>query len=217
MPVDLSVAKRVETAVAGAFGEGNIPPSAASKGFKGGKDSSKGAVGWQPTLGAKGPASGGWGSPWDCGEGAWGGSWDEWGYGKGKGIEKGAGKATGNGPPTSTGKVYMGALKYFSEANNYGFIDCEEVKIEHGNDTFVHGRSLQNLDATIGTRLEFELGISAKGQPQAMNVRLEGGVAPAPAFEEPAFKKARTESQNSQGYQQKGNGEDIDLGVLLGM
>merc|ERR1711920_867019 len=94
--------------------------------------------------------------------------------------------------PTNTGKVHVGVLKSFNEMNNYGFISCDEVHAEHGSDTFVHGKMLQHLSCAPGTRLEFDLGISAKGQPQAMNIRFEGQPCPEPSHEdEPEAKKAR--------------------------
>jgi len=144
----------------------------------------------------------------------WGlaGGWDAWGKGKGM-----AGKGTGSGPPASTGQTYVGTLKSFNEVNNYGFISCDEVKAKHGNDTFVHGRSLANLNAEIGTRLEFELGISTRGQPQAMDVRLEGQPAPS---KEPAAKKPRTEESPFQDFSSfkprtQSDIEDIDPAVAM--
>mmetsp|Transcript_76923 Transcript_76923/g.213118 ORF Transcript_76923/g.213118 Transcript_76923/m.213118 type:complete len:330 (-) Transcript_76923:150-1139(-) len=86
----------------------------------------------------------------------------------GKGKEKGSG--TGAGPPMPTGKQCTGVLRSFNVDNNYGFIDCEEVKAEYGCDCFVHGRAFKDFGAEVGTVVNFEVGVSAKGQPQALNV-----------------------------------------------
>lgn len=70
----------------------------------------------------------------------------------------------------TTGKMYAGIVKSFNENNNYGFIECEEVKAEYGNDVFVHGKSLEGKSLSIGQIVHFEVAVSAKGQPQALNI-----------------------------------------------
>merc|ERR1712217_335099 len=84
----------------------------------------------------------------------------------------------GAGKPTPTGKAYSGVIKSFNEINNYGFIDCEEVKNEYGFDVFVHG--IQLSGQTVGETVYFELGINSKGQPQAVNVQFMDGVGNEP-------------------------------------
>mmetsp|Transcript_10562 Transcript_10562/g.23681 ORF Transcript_10562/g.23681 Transcript_10562/m.23681 type:complete len:460 (+) Transcript_10562:78-1457(+) len=148
------------------------------------------------------------------------------GMGKGKGF-KGCGKdmmggckgggicaGTGAGAPTPTGKTYNGQLKSFNQQSNYGFIECPEVKNEFGNDCFVHGRALENVSGwQLGCTLFFEVGVSAAGKPQAINVQLvdaggPGAVAP-PAkrqrveedlenFDETAFQAMVASAQQEQ-------------------
>jgi len=162
-----------------------------AKGGKGGKG--KGGKGKGGKGGWDDFSWGGGGDWWGGG----GGGWDDWGgmalavkgggkssfkgksakgAGKavggkgsfGKGKEKGSG--TGAGPPMPTGKQCTGVLRSFNVDNNYGFIDCEEVKAEYGCDCFVHGRAFKDFGAEVGTVVNFEVGVSAKGQPQALNV-----------------------------------------------
>ncbi|CAK0860711.1 unnamed protein product [Prorocentrum cordatum] len=121
----------------------------------------------------------------------WGG-----GYGKSKGKGKkggGGGGGGGGAPPTPTGEAFTGTIKSFNEAYNYGFVDCPEVKEAYGNDVFLHGKELSGQG--IGDTVYFELGVSAKGQPQAMNVQsVDANGNPVPAGEkagQPAAKKAR--------------------------
>jgi len=142
--------------------------------------------------GAKGSAKGakGWGD-------------DGWG-GCGKG---GKSKGGGGGPPTATGRICFGTVKSWNEANNYGFIECEEVKNEYGNDVFVHGRNFENLTLSVGMCLQFEVAVSAKGQPQALNVQpvddasaaalSEADISAAAAALEPDAKRARTDDGNT--------------------
>jgi len=159
-----------------------------SKGGKGGKD------GWG--KGAWDGGKGDWGKGWGGDQWGKGGGWDKGGWGKGfdKGG-KGKGGGGGGGPPTSTGKMAVGVIKSFNEMNNYGFIECEEVKNEYGADVFVHGRGLpQGLTVTTGQNVQFEVGVNAAGKPQAINVQVldESGVPMAAASEEPPTKIQRT-------------------------
>merc|ERR1740138_534742 len=98
--------------------------------------------------------------------GGWGGAKGSQGA-KGGGA-KGKGGKGGGGKPQGTGKSYTGTVKSFNETNNYGFIDCPEVKAEYGFDVFTHGKELQGHP--VGSAVYFELGLSNKGQPQALNV-----------------------------------------------
>lgn len=116
------------------------------------------------------------------------------GKSKGKGKKGGGGGGGGGAPPTPTGEAFTGTIKSFNEAYNYGFIDCAEVKEAYGNDVFLHGKELTGQ--TIGDIVYFELGVSAKGQPQAMNVlSLDAAGNPVAAPEgkvgQPAAKKPR--------------------------
>jgi len=111
--------------------------------------------------------------------------------GKGKGGDKGKGKCkSGCGSrerhkPTHTGKAFMGVIKSFNEANNYGFIECDEIKAEFGNDVFAHGKEL--CGHVVGETVYFEVGVSHQGKPQALNVQTIDDP-------EPLMKKQRTGS-----------------------
>lgn len=112
--------------------------------------------------------------------------------GKGDKGKKGGGGGGGGAPPVPTGEAFTGTIKSFNEAYNYGFVDCAEVKEAYGNDVFLHGKELTE-GQTIGTVVYFELGVSAKGQPQAMNVLsldAAGNPVAKPAGQ-PAAKKPR--------------------------
>lgn len=92
------------------------------------------------------------------------------GGGKTKGANWGGGGGGGPaGKPTSTGEAFVGTMKSFNQASNYGFIECPEVKEVYGFDVFVHGKEVQE-GQNIGDQVYFELGISSKGQPQALNL-----------------------------------------------
>jgi len=182
LPVDLTVGRVVETRVPSCGGKG------ASFGGSQGTSASWGQDQWS----AKGQS--GWGKGDPMGD-----------KGKGKGKVSGGGP-----PPTPTGRMFTGTLKSFNELNNYGFIECPEVKLEYGNDVFAHGKSLQPLGAYVGQVVYFELGVSAKGQPQAINLTA------ADAVEEPLAKKARTEDVGQWGEgNAEGNMENMDLTALL--
>lgn len=184
-PADLSEAKYADIK-GGAKGKGK------KGGDKGGWDGGKGGFSW----GDMG---------WDGGKKGGG----DKGWGKGGGKDKG-GKGKGGGPaspPTGTGKICVGTLKSFNPANNFGFIECQEVKAEYGNDVFVHGRNFESFSATVGMALQFEVGVSQKGQPQALNLQAvddgtAGGWAEAAIAEaagavgygEPAAKKAKMDA-----------------------
>jgi len=149
-----------------------------------GKGKSKGGKGKGGKGGKGGKDGGGWGDEWgSAGYDDWyggkalaikgGGKADGKGYGKvvpGKFGGKSAAPATGAGPPTSTGRQCFGTLKSFNAANNYGFIECEEVSAEYGGDCFAHGRAFVDENIEVGQAVLFELAINAKGKPQALNV-----------------------------------------------
>jgi len=133
----------------------------------------------------KGKGKGGKGD--DAGKGSFKGG-DAKGKGGGKMFSKGR-KGEDGGPPGGkpelTGRLCTGMIKSFNQANNYGFIDCEEIKEEFGSDVFMHGKELNNLQ--VGEQVQFEVGLNSKGQPQALSI-----VALDAAGEPPA-KKQRLE------------------------
>lgn len=121
------------------------------------------------------------------GKGA-GKGWSKGGWDKGKGDsfgkdggKKGAGKQSGSGkpsaPPTSTGQTVTGFVKSFNEANNYGFVESDEVKEQYGCDAFLHGHEF-NGKLAVGAFVQFEIGVNAQGKPQAIHVfPIEQGAA----------------------------------------
>lgn len=158
--------------------QANIEPSKGKGGSKGMKRSWGAMDGWGAWGGdAWGADAWGWGAAdwWGmgppmmalgCMDGAKGSKGNG---GRGKGGWSGGGASRPIAKPTPTGKAYTGVIKSFNEANNYGFIECEEVKAEYGFDVFVHGKEL--CGQMVGETVYFEVGVSNKGQPQALNVQ----------------------------------------------
>lgn len=99
--------------------------------------------------------------------------------GKGEKAAKGRGKAkkgkegasTASTPPT--GKVFTGALKSLSTKNGYGFIDCKESHETYHRDVYVECGMVPE-GTKLGTVLAFNIMLSAKGHPQAANVKPVG-------------------------------------------
>merc|ERR1712217_587818 len=71
--------------------------------------------------------------------------------------------------PLTTGVVHTGTVKYFFPDNNYGFLDCPEVKEKYGLDVYCPGEELKHK--SVGTRVMFEVAVNQKGQPTAVDVR----------------------------------------------
>eukprot|EP00931_Biecheleriopsis_adriatica_P076019 TRINITY_DN49774_c0_g1_i1.p1 TRINITY_DN49774_c0_g1~~TRINITY_DN49774_c0_g1_i1.p1 ORF type:complete len:764 (-),score=179.91 TRINITY_DN49774_c0_g1_i1:46-2271(-) len=111
--------------------------------------------------------------------------------GKGKGD-----KGKGSGPPEGSGRVAYGFVKSFNDKNNYGFIECEELKAEYGCDTFMHGKEFTSKGLTVGEQVQFEVGFNPKGQPQALNVSSMGAAATEP----PAKKMRIDDAVAAEGY-----------------
>lgn len=111
--------------------------------------------------------------------------------GKGKEGKGGEGKTKGKGggggggvAPTSTGESFIGTIKSFNEANNYGFIACDEVAAQYGGvDVFFHGKQLNGC--SVGEMVEFDVGLNQKGQPQAIGIRGEHSLSEDPAAKRP--------------------------------
>lgn len=94
---------------------------------------------------------------------------------------KSAAPATGAGPPTSTGRQCFGTLKSFNAANNYGFIECEEVSAEYGGDCFAHGRAFVDENIEVGQAgggpgaVRENLGSAVEGVLQGAMTLMAGG------------------------------------------
>eukprot|EP00746_Dinoflagellata_sp_MGD_P009073 gnl/MRDRNA2_/MRDRNA2_118310_c0_seq1.p2 gnl/MRDRNA2_/MRDRNA2_118310_c0~~gnl/MRDRNA2_/MRDRNA2_118310_c0_seq1.p2 ORF type:complete len:261 (-),score=57.04 gnl/MRDRNA2_/MRDRNA2_118310_c0_seq1:36-818(-) len=103
--------------------------------------------------------------------------------GKSNVVAKGKGKsktpANEGEPLEGLGEYYTGIVKSFNHQTNFGFIDCEETHEVYGCDVFCRGKEIGHLD--FGTTVTFELALSSKGQPQAMNVEVAEGVEQPPA------------------------------------
>eukprot|EP00931_Biecheleriopsis_adriatica_P122193 TRINITY_DN97200_c0_g1_i1.p1 TRINITY_DN97200_c0_g1~~TRINITY_DN97200_c0_g1_i1.p1 ORF type:complete len:441 (-),score=74.52 TRINITY_DN97200_c0_g1_i1:174-1496(-) len=86
------------------------------------------------------------------------------------GMAAKGGKAMGSkgkgGASSPTGQKQTGTIS--AMGGKFGFILCPPVKAQYGQDVFVPASAIQ--DYSIGDQVEFELVISAKGQPQAHNV-----------------------------------------------
>merc|ERR1719215_2295125 len=72
--------------------------------------------------------------------------------------------------PVTTGAARIGTVKTFNTANNYGFLDCPELKEEFGMDVYCPGEYLK--DKWKGQKVMFEVSINKRGQPQAVDVRV---------------------------------------------
>jgi len=117
--------------------------------------------------------------------------------GDAKGGKKGGGGG-GGGPPEPTGDTCVGLLKQFNATTNYGFIDCDDVKAVYDCDTWVHGKLLEGIP--VGSTVQFELGLSAAGKPQAMNVVL---AEPAAEGQPPAKKLKKAVKGGDNDFEQQ--------------
>lgn len=85
------------------------------------------------------------------------------------GLSRGA---PGTAPPKATGETFLGIIKSYNEKNAFGFIQSEEVQAKYNGDCFFPGRFVQeNPGMNVGDMVEFDVGMSSKGQPQAIAVR----------------------------------------------
>ena len=69
-----------------------------------------------------------------------------------------------------THEKYSGVISRMTP--KFGFISCEIVKLQYGNDVFFPSAKAP-LGCNVGDTIVFELMISRKGQPQAKNLRLQ--------------------------------------------
>merc|ERR1712137_101269 len=89
--------------------------------------------------------------------------------------------------PQTFGEPKIGKVKSYHSGNDYGFIDCPELKAEYGMDVYCPGEYLR--DRKKGETVMFDVALNKKGQPQAVDVRAvdysgnsssSGGAAEAP-------------------------------------
>merc|ERR1711963_1256688 len=81
-----------------------------------------------------------------------------------KGCKGGKGATGGKG---DTGQTFIGTVKVIGE--KFGFIACEQVQKQHGNDVFAPATALTGLSE--GDKVQFKLRVNAQGQPQATEVK----------------------------------------------
>mmetsp|Transcript_56145 Transcript_56145/g.162646 ORF Transcript_56145/g.162646 Transcript_56145/m.162646 type:complete len:305 (+) Transcript_56145:77-991(+) len=156
------------------------------KGGKGpGKGPSKGEAAWGGAWGGKdGGKAGGKVGGMDGGK-----DWQSmmaaaWSMMTGKGFGKDAGGkgAKGGGKPASKSSrtedgesigEYTGTIKSYNPERGYGFIDCEDVKAQYGNDVFLNHTHVG--EHTVGELVTFDVFENSLGKPQAKNLRSAGG------------------------------------------
>mmetsp|Transcript_69746 Transcript_69746/g.199896 ORF Transcript_69746/g.199896 Transcript_69746/m.199896 type:complete len:212 (-) Transcript_69746:164-799(-) len=110
--------------------------------------------------------------------------------GMGKGGKDGFGKGKkGKGEETPLGN-FSGVVKSYNEKNGYGFIDCAEVKQEHGSDVFLHSSDKGSFN--VGDHVAFSCFVNTMGKPQARE--LQGCLGDASGFADGgASKRQRTD------------------------
>lgn len=100
------------------------------------------------------------------------------GKAKGKGKIKGKGKTQEKSAPLlheapPPDKEFVGSLKSLSGKNGYGFIACAEIQELFHRDVWVDSALLpEGVDPDERTQLKFNVTLSAKGHPQAKDVKL---------------------------------------------
>lgn len=98
------------------------------------------------------------------------------GKAKGKGKTKGKGKMQEKSVPLHEApppdKEFVGSLKSLSGKNGYGFIACAEIQELFHRDVWVDSALLpEGVDPDERTQLKFTVTLSAKGHPQAKDVK----------------------------------------------
>jgi len=81
-------------------------------------------------------------------------------------LSEGKGEAAlakvGSGP-------HIGFLKLYQESKGFGFIACEKTQSAFGCDVFLHKNELGDI-RDVGTTVNFNIKLNAKGHPQAIEV-----------------------------------------------
>merc|ERR1712194_151679 len=70
----------------------------------------------------------------------------------------------------TTGKTLFGTIKTIMAQSNYGFLESAEATDQYNSDVYCPGEYLKGKYA--GQRVQFEVCINKKGQPQAVDLRL---------------------------------------------
>merc|ERR1712224_623579 len=74
-----------------------------------------------------------------------------------------------------SGQTFSGSIKSYVASSGWGFIESESTKRMFGRDIFFHKRDLGDYVPTNGEEVEFQLGKSNKGHPQATNLIFGSG------------------------------------------
>jgi len=120
--------------------------------------------------------------------GGWGcGACDGWGQGKGKGKDKSS-SSSGKGKPWIDGpeQLYYGQVRSWNMEKKHGFIVCEEIMNNYGQEVYAYKDVLEKGFAGPGDNVVFYLHWSSKGQAQAstplVRIGTENGYALAGTY-----------------------------------
>jgi len=70
---------------------------------------------------------------------------------------------------------YMGVVKSLNLDKGFGFIDCQQTKLQYDRDVFLTRQQLTSLSGLqVGTCVSFEVEVNKQGMPQAKNVSISG-------------------------------------------
>jgi len=108
----------------------------------------------------------------------------------------------------TSGRRFTGRVKSFSSSNGYGFLTSPEILAAFGQDIFVHQLEVDKLTGVqqspcaCGTCVSFTVVPNKRGQPQARELRFEGGTEPGNLATMAAIQATMMQQQGGQGMQQ---------------
>lgn len=88
------------------------------------------------------------------------------------------------------GQRFIGTIKSFRPEKCFGFIECEEIKLEFGGDVFLSDKEIGQF--IVGSAVSFSITLNKDGRPQA---KLLEEAQPNQWVQQPLPKRARTEPQ----------------------
>lgn len=105
---------------------------------------------------------------------------------------------------------YNGTIKSFSQQSGYGFIACPEVFEQYGHDVYVMKKILElsQVDPSVcfpGAPVSFTIQMTPDGKPQASQVKMFAGLAPA------GVQKGDGKGYNSKGAWNGGKGKAMSF------
>ncbi|CAD7967570.1 unnamed protein product [Amoebophrya sp. A25] len=83
-------------------------------------------------------------------------------------------------------KIYLGIIKSYNAGNGYGFIECKDTLEVYQRDIFLHRVEFESAGADVGNTVRFQVTLSDRGQPRAVNVTRAGGAPSPPAQVQPS-------------------------------